>query len=368
MNVAILCDTTLDSNDGVQQYIKNLGRWLIANGHQVDFLVGESRDEGEFKGRIYSLARNIKLWGNSNIISTSLIPNFDLINQVVKKDYDIVHVQAPYSPLMAQIVLSRLKCKKVATIHTSIPSKSLISLFFKYIYYLQKNSLKSIDQFIAVSLEAANFGKKYLRTDSIIVPNMVDLGTFQPLEVRQSNKINLTYLGRLVPRKGVKYLLDAYKIIKQRLPELNIELNIAGDGPEKDSLMKQSSDNQLDVKFLGYIEESNKNHIYNNADICIFPSIEGESFGIVLLEAFACAKPVVAFNNPGYNKVMRNHAPQWLAKNRDVNELAEKILTLINDKNLRISVGQKNLEESKKYDVNTVCNQIMQTYKDILSK
>ena len=77
MKIGLLLDDTLDSNDGVQQYVKSLARWLLKEGHDVKFLVGQSSDKSEFGNRVISLSTNIIVSGNSNILSMPIWPNIE---------------------------------------------------------------------------------------------------------------------------------------------------------------------------------------------------------------------------------------------------------------------------------------------------
>ena len=115
--------------------------------------------------------------------------------------------------------------------------------------------------------------------------------------------------------------------------------------------------NLPNVEFTGYIEENDKAAYYNTSDICVFTATHGESFGIVLLEAMACGKPVVAFANAGYKEVLTGEGARFLV---------EKLEILIKDKKLRDRMGKWGLEEVKKYDLSIMGKQILNFYKEVL--
>src|SRR3990167_7773407 len=120
LDVALLYDDSLDNNDGVTQYIKTLGAWLTKQGHQVTYLVGESKVNTWAGAEVYSLSKNLKVSWGGNRLSMSLIPKLKTIKRVLKdKHFDVVHVQFPYSPFMAQLVIkaSLPRVATVATVH-----------------------------------------------------------------------------------------------------------------------------------------------------------------------------------------------------------------------------------------------------------
>ncbi len=364
-------DTTLDLDDGVQQYVKSLARWLIKNDHEVKFLVGESKDEGEFKGKVISLSKNINIRGNANKLSTSIIPNFSKIDETINKEhFDVIHVQMPYSPFMAGVFINKTNTPIVGTFHI-LPANNTVRLLNKTIARGIQKQLKKISKVMSVSEAARIFAKETYGLDSAVVPNMVEVKRFRGDKLSKYNdgKINILFFGRLVKRKGAVYALKAYENLIKDIGEDRVRLIIAGDGAEKTKLLSYIERNNIPgVEMPGYIPEEEKGLYYNSADICIFPATGGESFGIVLIEAMAAGKPLVAFDNPGYKSVLYPHSKDWLAKNRDIDDLTEKLLTLIRDKELCQKVGYQNFKEVEKYDYDTVCRQIFEVYEKVIDQ
>src|SRR3972149_1396007 len=106
LSIGFLYDDTLDSTDGVAQYVKTLGAWLSGQGHKVCYLVGQTQLKDWAGGKVYSLARNQKISFNGNILSISLLSRKGQIRKVLgQEELDILHVQVPYSPFMAKRVL-----------------------------------------------------------------------------------------------------------------------------------------------------------------------------------------------------------------------------------------------------------------------
>src|SRR3990167_4651652 len=102
LRVGFLFDDTLDSNDGVAQYVKTLGAWLSGQGHEVSYLVGQTKMTHWASGRVISLARNLPVSFNANRLSIPLPASGHRINLLLsERKYDILHVQVPHSPFMS---------------------------------------------------------------------------------------------------------------------------------------------------------------------------------------------------------------------------------------------------------------------------
>ncbi|HEX9804236.1 MAG TPA: glycosyltransferase family 4 protein [Candidatus Dojkabacteria bacterium] len=366
MKIGIVMDTTLNSNDGVQQYVKSLARELLKNGHQVKFLVGESKDEGEFKGRIVSLSKNFNFKSNANKVSTSIIPQRKKISKTLKaENFDILHVQMPYSPFMAGIVIEQFKGPIVATFHI-LPSNSRMAFLSAVMGRIQQKTIKKLARVFAVSEAARKFAKNYYKVESKVIPNMVDIEKFKKgkkISRFDDSKTNILFLGRLVERKGAMYAIKAFELLNNP----NTRLIIAGDGYLKNSLKEYAENKALkNVVFEGYIPEDQKADYYKTGDICIFPATSGESFGIVLIEAMAAGKAVVVFDNPGYRSVMEGISPEFIAENKNINDLKQKLQLLIDDRDLMNRVSESNEKKVERFNSTRVAEEITKEYNRII--
>jgi len=179
-----------------------------------------------------------------------------------------------------------------------------------------------------------------------IVPNGVDTNRFHPVgdcqavkrRLRVGNRQLVLFVGRLIPRKGLNYLLEAAKrIVKEQRETLFV---IVGNGPLRNRLVSDVENAGLagNFAFLGDVSDEELPKIYRCADLFVLPSIQ-EGQGIALLEAQASAKPVVAFNVSGVAEAVRNGETGLLVKAAGSGELAEAILRLLSDKSLREKMG-----------------------------
>ncbi len=159
------------------------------------------------------------------------------------------------------------------------------------------------------------------------------------------------------------YLLGAYKTIKEK--EKNIRLIIVGEGPLEKQCKKYVYQNKLeDVFFEGKKIGKEVAKYFNTCDIYISPAPFGESFGIVLLEAMASKKPIVGFANKGYYQLLKGtRGEEFLVEPKNVNLLAQKILLLIQNEQLRKEMGEWGLEYAKNYSWEKISNQVIDFYK-----
>jgi phosphatidyl-myo-inositol alpha-mannosyltransferase len=169
------------------------------------------------------------------------------------------------------------------------------------------------------------------------IPNGIDIKTYQTrpsLAVKHPKMKTILYIGRLEGRKGVKYLLRAFKELSDR--RMDVQLLIAGSGPNENKLRDYTEELGIPrVTFLGFISDSDKIHHLHRADVFCSPATRGESFGIVLLEAMAANCPVVAGDNLGYQSVMKDTGAISLVNPRDTVDFARRLEILLFNEALR---------------------------------
>jgi glycosyltransferase involved in cell wall biosynthesis len=243
---------------------------------------------------------------------------------------------------------------------------------------LEKQAAKKANLIITISnytknkiIELYSIKKEKIR----IVPNGVDLQKFKPLDkqikiknqFRVKNRPCLLFVGRLIPRKGLSFLVQAAKqIIKEENQTIFL---IVGEGPQKNQLISDLKRNRLlkNFIFLGDVKEKDLPLIYNCSDIFVFPSIQ-EAQGIALLEAQATSKPVVSFNTGGISETVLDQETGILI-DPDSNKLAITILKLLKNKELREKMGKKGREfVSENFTWDKCSKALLEIYKEVISK
>jgi len=369
LRVGLVFDDSLDTNDGVAQYVKTLGGWLVSQGHTVTYLVGDTK-AGQWKGgKIVSLSRNIKVYFNGNKLSMPLFPKLGLMGQVIDEGrFDVLHVMLPCSPLMASRLVARAsaKTKVVGTFHI-FPAGRLSRAGSRLLRLFLYRTLRRMDAVISVSRPAQGFAARYYGIESTILPNPVRIADFRTNTISDKGS-DIVFLGRLVERKGCNYLIKAFNLLSQS--NKDAKLIIAGTGPEEDSLKRAVKDYDLSdkVSFLGYVDERDKAKLLASATVACFPSLYGESFGIVLIEAMAAGAGVVlGGNNPGYSSVLAEK-PELLIDPKNTERFAERLDTLLQNEGLRESLREWQNHTVKQYDIEAVGPKVMDLYTSSIDK
>lgn len=368
MKIGFVVDDTLDKPDGVQQYVFSLSKWLIKQGHEVHYLVGEtSRTD---IANIHSLSKNVSVRFNKNRLSIPLPASKRNIEQLLTtQQFDVLHVQMPHNPFLAARVV-RLASKKTAIVGTFhiAPFSGLETAATRFLGHWLRKNLKLFDAFISVSEPARVFAKKTFKIDSQVLPNVVDVAAFKVKSKPSRTPPQITYLGRLVPRKGCRYLLEATAKLQSKPGSPRYKLQICGDGQDREKLHELHKSLGVNATFTGQLTEQEKKEYLAAANIAVFPSLGGESFGIVLLEAMAAGAGVVlAGDNPGYRSVMES-IPECLVDPTDVDSFATKLQTILIDKALADDIHTRQQVLVQQYDINTVGPRLLEIYNSALLK
>lgn len=172
----------------------------------------------------------------------------------------------------------------------------------------------------------------------------------------------LLYVGRLVEQKGVEYLLRALYYVREKFPD--IRLKIAGEGPFRPWLERLSTNLLLSgqVEFLGWRTGQELARLYQRALVVAVPSIY-EPFGMTALEAVACQRPVVASRIGGLKEIIQNKVTGFLAEPNDDLDLAQWLMTLLSNADLRNRMGEAGRASvsSKGYTWPRIAQQVRQT-------
>ena len=367
MKIAYVFDDSLDRTDGVQQYVRTLGNWMQDHGNEVYYLVGETKNAES--SNIHSLAKNVTVRFNKNQLSVPLPANKKRIKTLLEKiKPDILHVQLPYSPLLSGKIIDCADENTiiVGTFHI-VPYSSLHKAGSRLLGLAEKRRLKKFGNLISVSEPARKCAKQYFHIESLVIPNAVDIAKYKSGKSTSGSKINIVYLGRLVERKGADKLILAISRLNDGTKS-KIRVVIGGRGPLESklkSLVNSLGLTQI-VEFRGFIAESEKADFLSSADIAVFPSTGGESFGIVLVEAMAAARgAVVAHPNDGYSEVL-SEVPDSLLEMNHSSEFSLALDHLINNPNTRKVLSSRQKALVKSYDINKIGPKILKIYKSKL--
>jgi phosphatidylinositol alpha-mannosyltransferase len=278
-----------------------------------------------------------------------------------KENFDVLHFHNFIAPSAIQ-VLEKSKTLNIITVHANIEASPVMEQMVKALNGTINDHVSGI---IGVASLTLDLLEKF-RGVKKVIPNGIDLEEFNPsikkIDKFKKDKINILFLGRIEERKGLIYLLKAYKILQEKHD--NLRLIIVGDGPLKEECQEYAKENNLkEVHWEGTQVGEIVPRYFRTCDIYCSPAPFGESFGIVLLEAMACGKPVTGFSNIGYKELLRGtKGEEFLAEPKNEEELASKIEKLVIDEKLRKEMGEWGIEESKKYSWEKVADEVLNFY------
>ncbi|HVV26041.1 MAG TPA: glycosyltransferase family 4 protein [Candidatus Saccharimonadales bacterium] len=373
LTIGLVLDTSLDPPDGVQQYVIGLGEWLRSQGHAVHYLVGQTKRSD--LPNIHSLSRNVRVKSNGNWTTIPLYARRRDIRRLLKEvDFDVLHVQIPHHPLMAQriVLAADRRTAIIGTFHIAAYSW-LETAGTKALGWWLRPSLKRFDRILSVSAAAARFAARTFGVKTEVLPNVIDWQHFhaaRPLPQYDDGLPTILFLGRLVPRKGCRRLLEAIAILAKDSTAPRFRAVICGKGPEAPQLAHFIKENGLSdsVEMVGFVSEADKPRYYASADIAVFPSSGGESFGIVLLEAMAGGRAaVLAGDNPGYRSVMEPQ-PELLFDATDAEALASRLKAYLMDDKRRQAAADWGAAYSRGFDTAAVGQKLTAIYREALRK
>lgn len=262
-------------------------------------------------------------------------------NYLRKENFDIVHMHGCFPPEIGFWALHFSKSINCVTFHT-VGFKKLD--FLKIFVPLYKKYNQKIDGKIAVSEIAKRWIEDFLPGNFRVIPNGVDTKRFNPnnqpfLEYKKYFPVIL-FVGRLDKRKGAEIAIKAFSKIYSFF--LNPKFLIIGKGPEEKKLKDLVKKLNIEkfCEFLGYVRREDLPRYYATCDIFLAPALGGEAQGIILLEAMATKKVVIASDIEGYKTVIRDKENGLLFKTNSFEDLAQKILLVIENKILKEKIEE----------------------------
>jgi phosphatidylinositol alpha-mannosyltransferase len=355
---------------GVPEHINHLRTEFTRLGHEVKVIAPRSTKGGiEVGDGFYGIGRTVAIPGNgSRVRLTFDVTLYAAVKDLMRREqFDVVHLHEPLTPVLPYMVLLNSKSANVATFHAFRANNPWYTAFKPYMQFV----LGRLDRRIAVSSPALEFVTQYFDGPYDVIPNGIDLPnygqTIEPFPWANDGAPRILFVGRFEEqRKGFKYLLRAMPLVRQQFP--NARLVVAGTGrPEKfqDQMARYGV---WGVDFVGYVTPEEKPRYYASCDIFCAPSIARESFGIVLLEAMASGKPVVAANIPGYASVLTNEQEGLLVTPRDPQAIALALVRVLADADLRRRFAAKGLATTEQYAWPRVAERVLTSYEKAQSQ
>ena len=365
MKIGLVSPYDYSHPGGVITHVSYLAHHLHLMGHAVKIIAPvRKKSVRYFDEEVTPIGRPIPIPYGGTTARIALSPWLPCqVRRVLDREaFDVIHLHEPFIPMLCLSTLIESRAINIGTFHACHESSN--------IYWLNRSTMRKLGAKlhgkIAVSKPARDYISKYLPADYHIIPNGVDIHHFNPDGPARTefkdDKLNILFVGRLEERKGVGDLIRACSLVKKDFP--HFRLIITGPGIRLRLQYKTMAKILLGDRavFTHYVTFPDLPAYYRTADIFCAPATGGESFGIILLEAMASCTPVVATDIPGYASVITHGQDGLLARPRNPRALADALLKLLTDRQLRLAIAERGVATADKYSWENVSRQVVDYY------
>jgi phosphatidyl-myo-inositol alpha-mannosyltransferase len=311
MRIGLVCAYSLTRPGGVQGQVIGLGRSLRKAGHDVRVLGpcdGAPPDPG-----VIPLGNSVPIDANGSVAALAPDPAAQLrtIRALWDEAFDVVHLHEPFAPGPTVTALLIEDAPLIGTFHAAGTSAS-----YRYLGPILRHFAPRLAAKVAVSKDARALAAAGIGGRFELLFNGVEAERFTKATPWPTEGPTVAFVGRHEPRKGLAQLLAAFAALPA-----DARLWVCSDGPQTAELQRRYAHDQR-IEWLGRVSDEEKASRLRGADVFCAPSLGGESFGVVLLEAMASGTAVVASDLPGYRNVARPGREAVLVPPGDVDALA----------------------------------------------
>jgi phosphatidyl-myo-inositol alpha-mannosyltransferase len=344
MKIGIVVPFSWSYWGGVVEHSEHQAAALRRRGHDVKIVMGNdpagrltrllhprTGRHGPLPEGIIPVGRSVVVPANGSLPNIVLTPrSVGRIRRVLDDEqFDVVHLHEPMTPAVCVATLALARCPIVVTHHAHGELA-----WMRYGMACWGDLMDRVDVRIAVSPMAAESAARWIDGDYRIIPN----GVYIPEAADPANRDHtVVFIGRHDPRKGLPTLLRAWPQIHR---ETGARLRLIGTDPLQYRLLHAKLRfDESGVDVLGIVPNEVRTHELMRAKVSVTPALGGESFGLVLAEAFACATPAVASDIPGYAAVAIPEAAM-LVPPSDADALAAAVVDMFRDEERRVEMGR----------------------------
>jgi len=375
MRIALVSPYSWTYPGGVTRHIEALAERFIEDGHHVRVLApfdppgrrsavlhrGARPQPLKAPDYLVPLGRTVGFKANGAVSNLSITP---YAVQVMHRElrtgrYDVVHIHEPIAPTLSWIATDATRLPLVGTFHVYSDNKLTNGIASAI---GARRVFNRLHVRIAVSEAAAWTAKRFFGGHYRIIPNGVHV---DPDRVQQAmrapgEELRIVFVGQAVERKGLPLLLRAFEALREHIP---CELTVIGPTDEELSPMLLDS---RGVRALGKVDDDEKRHELGRADLLCAPSLGGESFGMVLTEAFAAGTPVVASNIAGYRDVVTGGVDGVLVPRGDAQALAERLRDLHEAPDQLLEMSRAAAAKAERFAWAHVAAEVLEAYEDAI--
>jgi phosphatidylinositol alpha-mannosyltransferase len=374
MRVALVSPYSWTYPGGVTRHIEALAAELVASGHDVRVFAPFDRDRRS-AALLHRGARPqrrpvpdwlVPLGGTIGYPSNGAVSNLagtpravsTLRRELRAFAPDVVHVHEPIAPVVGWDALSSADAPLVGTFHCyseAVPPHKIAALLGA------RRKLNRLHVRVAVSEAAAWTGRRFHGGHYRVVPNGVALpagGVPTPRRRAPGEPLKIVFVGQAVERKGLPVLLRAFEALRG---QVGAELTLVGATAEEIQPLLVDT---TGVNALGRVDDQARQAALAAGDVLAAPSLGGESFGMVLTEAFAAGRPVVASDIAGYRDVVTDGVDGLLVPRGDATALAETLRDLALDRRRTTTLGAAAARSAERYAWPRIAEQVVEAYDD----
>ncbi len=351
LRVMLTCPYSLSVDGGVQLQVRGIARALRARG--VDARVLAPSDGPPPERGITSLGPTRRFPSNGSIapITVSHAVTARTLEALRVHRPDVVHLHEPLSPGANHAILVGTDVPVVGTFHASFAGRNA---WYDAFRAPLRRMVGRLAVRTAVSPEAQRNIESTFGGMCDILPNGVELATFEDVEAAEAPRPTIVFVGRHEPRKGLGVLLDAFAGLDR-----DADLWVIGEGPQTADLEARGVPG---VQWLGRVSEREKARRLRGATVACFPSIEGESFGVVLLEAMAAGTALVASDLTGYRHVARGDREAVLVAPGDPASLRDGLRMLLDDAGRRRLLVEAGRARAREFSMEHLADALVERY------
>lgn len=370
LRIALFFSSNPTNTGGVQEHVLFLSEQLRKRGHSVTIFGPEGKCDHYKDYRSVGYTIQVPL-PNGNWASVQMATAFsDVTKLIPARNFDILHIHEPYIPFLAWDVIDKINLPKVSTFHSAWDDNSAVGAISSVIpLFKERFSSKTAAAIFVSDITRKRWDDLCSRkVMKFVIPNAVDHDHFYPLIHRNSRRIKLLFLGRVVQRKGIHYLLRSVKNLLKEYPD--VDLDIVGGGAEVDNTVAFIKRNRLEknIHYRGEIFGLKRVSYFQRADLFCAPYFD-EASPLTIIEAMSCGCPIIGFENESVKESLRHYPDKTLlVEQRNVSALTAALKKAIGDIKLRDKIRSWCISEGAKYSWEKVAEDTERVYLKVLEK
>jgi phosphatidylinositol alpha-mannosyltransferase len=358
MRVGIVCPYSLTVPGGVQAQVLGLARELRRRGHEARVL--GPCDGPPPESFVTPLGDSLPLSANGSIAPLAPDPSAALrtLRVLADEQFDVLHLHEPLAPGPTSTALMVHSAPTVGTFHAAGTSAS-----YRILGPALSRLIRRIDHKVVVSKDALELVRSHLGGEYEVLFNGVELEAIRSIAPwphdAERARPTVFFCGRHEERKGLRVLIDA--VVQA---ELDVDVWIAGEGPDTAELTTATAGDRR-FHWLGRVTDAEKFARLRTADVFCAPSLHGESFGVVLIEAMAASTAVVASSLDGYRNVATHEADALLVEPGDVEALGEALRRVVTDDGLADRLRRRGDVRADGFAMTALTDRYLEIYRSI---